>query len=141
MPAVEDSWLSEEVLGASRNIYIAMGHDPDDEEERDALQLTGLEPIVAAIALKVVTGVVSGFLGRLVYDRWKAARNKKQLEELASQLSRAIGDGITEQAVDERVMRDDIVNALTLEGLTEEQAAEVCKKVLVRVRVHLQGSG
>jgi hypothetical protein len=132
----ETSWLTEETNQTARDIEGLLGH-ADGDEGRKALQVTGLEPIVLVIAAKAVIGVFSGFAGRLLYDKWKQARTRKQLDEVAAQLSRRVVTELSAGLVDENVIRNDVTNTLTLEGLTKEQAEKVCDLTFERVHARI----
>lgn len=131
MATNELSWLSEDVEHTARSIHVALGGEVPAGKGAE-LRLTGLEPLVIAVALKAVVGVASGFAGRLLYDKWKAARTRKEIDEIAGGLSLKIAADLV-PSVDEHIVREDVIDALTLEGLTPSQAKTVCDEVFERV--------
>lgn len=109
--------------------------DPDGPDNvKESLYLTGVDPVVATMALKVVLGIAASFLGRLFYDTWKAARTRKHLESLAEQISgRLKGELPKVEPVDSNKLRADVLGVLTLEGLSEAQANAVFDKAIVAI--------
>jgi hypothetical protein len=109
--------------------------DPEGSDNtKESLYSTGIDPVVAAIALKVVLGIAASFLGRLFYDRWKSARTRKHLESLADEVAgRLKGELPKVEPIDSDKVRADVLAVLTLEGLTEAQANAVFDKAIAVV--------
>jgi hypothetical protein len=109
--------------------------DPEDSDNtKESLYSTGIDPVVAAIALKVVLGIAASFLGRLFYDTWKSARTRKHLESLADEVAgRLKGELPKVEPVDSDKVRADVLAVLTLEGLSEAQANAVFDKAIAVV--------
>jgi hypothetical protein len=109
--------------------------DPEGSDNtKESLYSTGIDPVVAAIALKVVLGIAASFLGRLFYDTWKSARTRKHLESLADEVAgRLKGELPKVEPVDSDKVRADVLAVLTLEGLSEAQANAVFDKAIAVV--------
>jgi hypothetical protein len=109
--------------------------DPEGSDNtKESLYSTGIDPVVAAIALKVVLGIAASFLGRLFYDTWKSARTRKHLESLADEVAgRLKGELPKVEPVDSDKVRADVLAVLTLEGLSETQANAVFDKAIAVV--------
>jgi hypothetical protein len=109
--------------------------DPEaSDNTKESLYSTGIDPVVAAIALKVVLGIAASFLGRLFYDTWKSARTRKHLESLADEVAgRLKGELPKVEPVDSDKVRADVLAVLTLEGLSEAQANAVFDKAIAVV--------
>jgi hypothetical protein len=109
--------------------------DSDFSDNRnESLYSTGIDPVVAGMALKVVLGIAASFLGRLFYDAWKTARTRKHLESLADEISgRLRGEVPKVEPVDRDSVRADVLGVLTLEGLSEAQANAVFDKAIAVV--------
>lgn len=129
-------WLEEEGMLTAEDIRREVAIDPDDDR---ALELTGLEPLLLALGLKAVVGIVAGFAGRASYDSWKKARTRKQLDELRAAL-RVKLDATDIEAVDEATIRHDLIDTLVDQGLTARQASKVVDGTLRRVRARLRTS-
>jgi hypothetical protein len=108
-----------------------------DSAANKDLELTGLEPTIAMLALKAVTGIASGFAGRAFYDSWKKARTRKQLDELRARLRFDLDVPGVDQ-VSEATIRQDLVDSLVDQGLTVRQADKIVDKALRRIRARLQ---
>ncbi|OXM60474.1 hypothetical protein [Amycolatopsis vastitatis] len=130
---MDDKWFATQIDMTALDLRVAMAQVENDE----ALKLTGLEPVILAIAYKAVVGVVSGFTGRLMYDKWKSARSRKNLDEIAARLSRTVIGALQSDTMDDDVIKTDVINALTLEGLSLEQAHIVCDRTFTRVKDQL----
>jgi hypothetical protein len=102
------------------------------ERRKESLAL--VESIVAMIALQSVTGVASGFAGQLLYDKWKECTTRRQLTDLAGEMARAPA---STEAVDEQVIRRDVVKVLTQEGLSPAHAEYLTERVVTRVKSRL----
>jgi hypothetical protein len=112
------------------------------ENSKESLYVTGIDPTIAAMALKVVLGIAASFLGRLFYDRWKAARTRGHLDSLAKEISgRLEGELPKGEAVDSDKLRADVLGLLTLEGLSEEQARAVFDQALAVISERFRRGG
>ncbi len=131
MDQVGTLWVQDDVDQTAILVRATLGYS--DRSEDGELRITGLEPLIVALALKAVVGVVSGFAGRAFFDKWRGAKTRKDLDQLVDSLAHPPAAG-SESAVDEATIRDGLVDALTLEGLTDEQARAVCDGVVERVR-------
>ena len=109
--------------------------DPEDSDNvNESLFSTGIDPVVAAMALKVVLGIAASFLGRLFYDTWKSARTRKHLESLADDIAGRLHGGPPKvEPVDVDKVRADVLDVLILEGLSEAQAHAVFDKAIAVV--------
>lgn len=98
---------------------------PDNANE--SIYALGVDPTVVTVALKVVLGIAASFLGRLLYDRWKAARTRKHLDSLADEITGRLEAKLPPKVepVDAGTLRADVLALLTQEGLSETQAQAV----------------
>ena len=126
--------LEADVQAVSGIIVDELADADGPDNVKESLYLTGVDPVVATMALKVVLGIAASFLGRLFYDTWKAARTRKHLESLAEQISgRLKGELPKVEPVDSNKLRADVLGVLTLEGLSEAQANAVFDKAIVAI--------
>jgi hypothetical protein len=132
---IESALLSEDVGCIEAVIQSALSGSDVGVDQPD-LRVTGLEPLLAAIALKTVVGVASGFMGRLLYDMWKSAKGRKDLDRVAKMLTDRLNTSLG-QPVPEAQIRADILGMLTLEGLTADQAKRVCDEAFARMSLRL----
>src|SRR5690348_15329418 len=107
-------WLDAEGMLLADDIRQEVALDSAANKD---LELTGLEPIIAMLALKAVIGIASGFAGRAFYDSWKKARTRKQLDALRTRLRFDI-DVPGVDPVNEATIRHDLVDSLVDQGLT-----------------------
>ena len=124
-----ESWIIEEQGAAEKDLLAILG-DGVILLERQKESLI-LELPIAMMALHAVSGVASGFAGRLWYDKWRDRATRKKLNELVSQIP-LISD-LTDK-VDEQVIRRDVVEALMIEGLTSDQAENLTERIMARVK-------
>ena len=95
-----ESWITEEQSAAESEILALIEHEPGLLERREeSLAVASLEQMVAMIALQGVTGVASGFAGKLFYDKWRGSTTRRKLkvlmlEGLSSAQATYITDGI-----------------------------------------------
>jgi hypothetical protein len=127
--------LEADVNAVSGIIVSELAPDRADSEGSDnvkeSLYLSGIDPVIAAMALKVVLGIAASFLGRLLYDTWKAARTRSHLESLADEIAgRLKGELPKVEPVDSDKLRADILGVLSLEGLSEAQANAIFDKAI-----------
>ena len=127
-------WLEEEDKITAGDIRREVAVDPEGDK---ALGLTGLEPLIIALAVKAVTGIASGLAGRASYDMWKKARTRKEMDELRASLRIQL-DAAGSDPVDEATIRHDLVETLVAQGLTPRQARKVVDGTLQRVITRLQ---
>jgi hypothetical protein len=129
-PSTEDAFdqLVEEVTGD-----IKLELSPSSEDS--SLRLTGLEPILAMLALKAVVGVASGFAGRAAFDKWKQLRTRKKLRELGLTLD--LGSTGDAPAIDEPTLRYELMTELTDQGVTVKQAERIVDRAMDRVRARV----
>ena len=120
--------LVAEIAGGVR---AELNAGPEDSD----LQLTGLEGIVLALALKTAVGVLSGFLGRAAFERWRAARTRKQLRDVAVMLD--LSDAPTVPRVDQREIEHELMTQLMDQGLTAPQAQRIVAKAMEATRARI----
>jgi hypothetical protein len=101
------------------------------ERRQESLAVAGLESIVAMISLQAVTGVASGFTGKLLYGKWRDSTTRRKLNDLARQIP--LVPNLAEK-VDEEIIRRDVVEVLMLEGLTSDQAEYLTERIVARVK-------
>lgn len=124
--------LTSDELSAYEKHAAAQFVDPSVNEE--ALEITGLEILMFASA-KVALPILTGFVGRALYDKWKNApkpATKADLETLRKDLLNAAI--ASEPVVDEEIILSDAACALAADGVAEERAREIAKAILVAAR-------
>jgi hypothetical protein len=127
-----ESWIADERRAAESELLALLKEEPVPLERRqESLAITGIESIAAMIALQGVTGVASGFSGKLLYGKWRECTTRRKLNDLAAQIP--LVSNLTE-SVDEEVIRRDVVEVLMLEGLSLVQAEYLTERIVGRVR-------
>jgi len=101
-------------------------------ESREGLSLTGIEPFLLALAGKIVVSVVSGFLGRYVYDKYKSFKGRSA-EETMRRLAAEAADPADRVPVS--VIQEEVVAYAIGEGLPREDAEPVVAAVISRVEI------
>jgi hypothetical protein len=123
------SWIMDERKAAESELRALLGNEPLLDRQQESL----VDPTIVLV-LHPLIGVVSGFLGRHLYDKWKECTTRRQLTDLAGQIARAPA---STEAVDEQVIRRDVVKVLTQEGLSPAQAEYLTERVVTRVKSRL----
>jgi hypothetical protein len=127
-----ESWIMDEQRVVESELLAMLKKEPVRlERQQESLAVAGLESVVAMISLHAVTGVASGFTGKLLYGRWRDCTTRRKLNDLASQIP--LVSNLTDK-VDEEVIRRDVVEVLMLEGLTSDQAEYLTERIVARVR-------
>ena len=127
-----ESWIMEEQKAVESDLLALLEKDPDVFERRhESLAVTSLETMVAMVALHGVTGVASGFSGKLLYDKWRGCTTRRQLNNLADEIPSA--SNLTKK-VNEDVIRREVAEVLMLEGLGSAQAEYLTDRIVARVK-------
>ncbi len=127
-----ESWITEEQSAAESEILALIEHEPGLLERREeSLAVASLEQMVAMIALQGVTGVASGFAGKLFYDKWRGSTTRSKLKSLAAEIPTKSD---LRSKVNEEVIRRDVVEVLMLEGLSSAQAMYITDGIVARVK-------
>jgi len=112
--------------------------EPNTSDKEHALQLTGLEPIIAWIATKVALPIVTGLVGRALYDKWKDVRTRSQAGQIREELTAVTAP--YSDAVDPNVLLSNAVSALKEEGIAEDQARRAAMRILQRCQQRYGGA-
>ena len=127
-----ESWILEERNVAEAELLAVLQKGSALLEPRqESVVMAGLESIVAMMALKAVTGVASGFTGKLLYGKWRDCTTRRKLNDLANQIPLV---PIMADKVSEEVIRRDVVEVLMLEGLSLAQAEHLTERILARIK-------
>jgi hypothetical protein len=127
-----ESWIIEEQGAAESEILALFENEPGLLERREeSLVAASLEQMVGMIALQGVTGVASGFAGKLFYDKWRGSTTRRTLKSLAAQIPPTTD---LDKKVNEEVIRRDVIEVLMLEGLSSAQAIYITERIVARVR-------
>jgi hypothetical protein len=127
-----ETWIIEEQKAVESELLAMLQKEPTLLEQRqESLAVASLESIVAIMSLQAVTGVASGFTGKLLYGKWRDCTTRRKLNDLAKQIP--LVSNLTEK-VDEEVIRRDVVEVLMLEGLTSAQAEYLTELIVARVK-------
>jgi hypothetical protein len=132
-----ESWITDERRVAEAELLALLENEPVPFGRRqESMAVAGLESIVAMIMLQAVTGVASGFAGKLLYRRWRESTTRRKLNDLASQIPLVSRPA---ESVDEDVIRRDVVEVLMLEGLNLTQAEYLTERIVARVKSRAAG--
>jgi hypothetical protein len=129
-----ESWILDERKAVESELRALLENEPPLVERQQEIMV---DPTMI-IALQSVTGVASGFAGKLLYDKWKECTTRRQLINLANRIPLAPK---STETVDEEVIRRDVVEVLKLEGLSPSQAEYLTERVVARVRSRLAKGG
>jgi hypothetical protein len=128
------SWLTADTKLAAQEIQAALGLETSNDQD-EKLRITGLEPLILGIALKAVIGAATSLSSKILYDKWKSAHSRDDLDKIIKELSRGTKGG-ARQPADAKAAREDVISSLTLEGLTRGQAEKVCDAIFKRMQNH-----
>jgi hypothetical protein len=123
------SWIMGEREAVESELRALLGNEPLLDRQQESL----VDPTIVLV-LHPLIGVASGFVGRQLYDKWKECTTRRQLISLADQIPLAPD---STEAVDEDVIRRDVVKVLTQEGLSPAQAEYLTERVVTRVKSRL----
>lgn len=105
----------------------------------ESLEITGLE-ILLFLSAKVALPILTGFIGRALYDKWgKPVKpvTREDLEGLRKELARSTAANAP--FVNEEEMLHDAVGKLVAEGLTEQRAQAIAEAFLVAASAAIAG--
>jgi hypothetical protein len=127
-----ESWITDERKIAESELLKILEKEPAALERRlESLAVASLESIVSMIALQAVTGVASGFAGKLFYGKWMESTTRRKLNNLAEQIP--LVSNLSEK-ISEDIIRRDVVEVLMLEGLSSAQAEYLTERIMARVK-------
>ena len=129
-----ESWIMDERRAVESELRALLENEPLLAERQHEIMV---DPTMI-VALQSVTGVASGFAGKLLYDKWKECTTRRQLINLTNRIPLAPE---STEAVDEKVIRRDVVEVLKLEGLSPSQAEYLTERVVARVKSRLARGG
>jgi hypothetical protein len=133
-----ESWMVEEQSAVESELLALLEKEPGLFERREeSLVAASLEQVVSMMALQGVTGVASGFAGKLFYDKWRGSTTRRTLKNLAAQIPPMANLG---KEVNEEVIRRDVVEVLMMEGLSSAQAMYITDGIVARVKSRTGGS-
>ncbi|HKS26429.1 MAG TPA: hypothetical protein VJS44_01355 [Pyrinomonadaceae bacterium] len=131
---------------------LLLSRDEIEKEERDAverlrgleqsggrkreLKLTGLE-ILAFIGAKIVVPIITGFISRAIYEKYKDAHTASKLEEARREI---LASQPGQDPVDEQTIKEDISAILVREGIPQAQAEKVVAETLESIKAKMQPS-
>lgn len=108
--------------------------NPADERH---LKLTGLE-VFAFLGSKVVIPIITGFVGRILYDKYDDIRTRKMAKEAREDLLKAgLSSG---EPVDRTIIEEEVVNYLVQEGIPQEHAKRVVSNAIKRIEKNFSQS-
>jgi hypothetical protein len=129
----DPDWISEEIDLVADDLAAQIGLDANGNE----LNLTGLEPIIIGWATKFVIGFAAKFAGQAAYDKWKAAKKKREYAALREQLGLDETPKDASASLLDPELRHDLVESLVEEGLTVPQATKIVERAMTRIRDRL----
>lgn len=101
-------------------------------ESSDGLSITGLEPILLGLASKIVVSVVSGFLGRAIWDKYKSVTAKDAGAAL-DVLAATPPDDSGRVALS--IIQEEVTEYAVAQGLPREDAEPIIARTIKRVEV------
>jgi hypothetical protein len=121
MSEVTVEWLEEVQSDVARELR--------QGDDKDELGITGLEPIIIAMAAKIVVSVVSGFLGKAAWDKYSHLKGRKSQEALAHLVDEARSP---ETPLPKEVVQEQVVKYAQEAGLAPDKAAPIVAEVITR---------
>src|SRR5580704_15390131 len=95
------------------------------------LNMPGLETVVIFIAVKVVVPIVSGFLSRVLYDKYSNIQTNSDAEKARKAILATEPQADT---VDEKTMQEEVSKKLTEEGLPADLAKKIVSDTIQDVK-------
>ena len=127
----DDSWVMDERKAVESELLALLEKDPALLDRRTESLALALDSMVTMIALHGVTGVASGFSGRLLYEKWRGCTTRRKLNDLAGEIPSVPN---STEKVNEQVIRRDVVEVLMLEGLDSAHAEYLTDRMMARVK-------
>jgi hypothetical protein len=104
----------------------------EQNQNSERLKLTGLE-IIGFLGAKLVIPIVSGFISRILYDKYKDMQTNSQAEEARKEL--LINQGVeNKDLVDEETMIRELSERLVAEGYSQEDAHRIVSESVKRIK-------
>jgi hypothetical protein len=101
-------------------------------QNSERLKLTGLE-IIGFLGAKLVIPIVSGFISRILYDKYKDMQTNSQAEEARKEI--LINQGVeNKDIVDEGIMIQELSKRLVDEGYSQENAHRIVSESVGRIK-------
>jgi hypothetical protein len=124
--------MTNDDLNAYEKLAATQFVDPSASEE--ALEITGLE-ILMFVSAKVALPILTGFVGRALYDKWKNPVKPVTKEDLDGLRKELLNAAIaSEPVVDEETILIDAARVLAAEGVADKRAREIAKAILAAAR-------
>jgi len=130
---ISEDFLDEQEK-AVINDLLELYQDPADEKH---LKLTGLE-IFAFLGSKVVLPIITGFIGRILYDKYSDIRTRKMAQEAREDLLRK--ELPAGEPIDRMTMESEVIESLIQEGIPQEHAKRVVSNAIERINDKLTKS-
>ncbi|GAA0984733.1 hypothetical protein GCM10009555_059000 [Acrocarpospora macrocephala] len=104
------------------------------EDDETGLSIPGLETILAFVAVKIVIPVVTGFLGKHLYDKYQDLRSRRDTEAAIADLAQP-GALVRADAssIDIEQLRREVVAMAVAEGIDVRLADAVVSKTISRI--------
>jgi hypothetical protein len=122
----EQDLLAEEKV-AQRRIQ----ETAQSSKKGTGLNMPGLETVVIFIAVKVVVPIVSGFLSRVLYDKYSNIQTNSDAEKARKAILATEPQADT---VDEKTMQEEVSKKLTEEGLPADLAKKIVSDTIQDVK-------